>query len=130
MIVVTNQPDVRTGVQTRTAVDEIHRELQEQLSIDAIETCFHVDADDCPCRKPKPGMLLRAAARFDLDLGRSFLVGDRWRDIGAGQAVGCKSYWIDRGYREPAPEPPHQVVSGLPEAGSMILASLNTEGGR
>ena len=124
VIVVTNQPDVATGVQRREVVEEMHRWLQDQLAIDAVQVCFHSDDDGCDCRKPKPGLLLAAAREWDLDLASSYLVGDRWRDIAAGHAVGCRTFWIDRGYREHAPESPDYVVSSLVEAGQIILSEV------
>ena len=66
-------------------------------------------------------MLLQAAREFDIDLERSFMVGDRWRDVAAGQAAGCMSFFIDYGYRERQPKPPYVEVKSLAEAGSRIL---------
>jgi D-glycero-D-manno-heptose 1,7-bisphosphate phosphatase len=127
-IVVTNQPDVATGVQSRDVVEEIHRRLALELSIDAFKVCFHVDAHECPCRKPKPGMLVEAALEWDLDLAGSWLIGDRWRDIGAGQAVQCRTVWIDRGYAERAPERPDFVVRSIREAARIVLDEDNARG--
>ena len=120
-IIVTNQPDVRTGVQQRGVVDDMHASLLESLAVDAIESCFHVEADACACRKPKPGMLLAAAERHGIDLRTSFLVGDRWRDIGAAHAAGCAAFFIDYGYDERRPEEPYVVVESLADAANRIL---------
>ncbi|MFQ5515304.1 MAG: D-glycero-alpha-D-manno-heptose-1,7-bisphosphate 7-phosphatase [Myxococcota bacterium] len=130
VIVVTNQPDVAKGVQTVGGVEAIHAELRRQLAIDDIETCFHADEDGCECRKPKAGMLRHAAARWRIDLHSSFLVGDRWRDIAAGAAAGCQTFWIDRGYREPRAEAPTAVVTSLAEATERILAVLGLDSER
>jgi D-glycero-D-manno-heptose 1,7-bisphosphate phosphatase len=104
LIVVTNQPDVGRGAQTREAVDAMHARLQAALpSLDGIEVCFHggtAHGNPCDCRKPKPGMVLRAAATHRIDLTRSFLIGDRWRDVDCAHAAGCRAIFIDRGYRE------------------------------
>ncbi len=127
VVVVTNQPDVRTGVQRREVVDAMHERLRTTLPIDDIRTCFHVDADACSCRKPKPGMLFDAAREGDLELSESFLVGDRWRDVGAGRAAGCRTIWINRGYREREAESPDWIALGLPEAGEIILKVLASE---
>ena len=124
VVVVTNQPDVRTGVQRREVVEAMHERLGRELLIDDFRVCFHVDADGCACRKPAPGMLLEAAEALRVDLSRSFLVGDRWRDVGAGRAAGCRTFFIDRGYREAAAEDPDFVVSSLPEAAAIILTEL------
>lgn len=129
LVVVTNQPDVARGAQHRAAVDAIHERLRRELPIDYVLSCFHDDADGCACRKPKPGLILEGAARCGADPGRSFLVGDRWRDIEAGQAAGCKTVWIDRGYRERGPAaPPDARVATLDEAVAWILQQLREEG--
>jgi D-glycero-D-manno-heptose 1,7-bisphosphate phosphatase len=78
----------------------MHRRLSEVTAVDEIMVCPHVDADGCACRKPRPGMLLEAARRADIDLPSSFVVGDRWRDVDAGRAVGCYSVLIERSYSE------------------------------
>ena len=127
VVVVTNQPDVRTGLQSRDVVEAIHAHLRSELEIDAIEVCFHVDADGCSCRKPAPGMLLQAAERAGLDLAKSFLVGDRWRDIEAGERAGCSTFWIRNDYAERKPERPDFVVRSLAEAGERILEQLGRE---
>jgi D-glycero-D-manno-heptose 1,7-bisphosphate phosphatase len=117
LIVVTNQPDVARGTQSRAEVDRIHAALSAQLPLDAFFVCDHDDRDGCVCRKPKPGLLLAAAAQYGVSLEASFLVGDRWRDVDAGHAAGCKAIWIDYGYRERGPgAPPARKVTSLAEA--------------
>ncbi|MBI4969613.1 MAG: HAD-IIIA family hydrolase [Rhodospirillales bacterium] len=120
-IVVTNQPDLATGKQGRDIVDAMHRRLAASLVIDDIRLCPHTDEHGCACRKPKPGMLQDAARQWNIDLAGSFMVGDRWRDIAAGQAAGCACFFIDFGYDEKRPEPPYRTVAGLKEASSLIL---------
>ena len=123
-IVVTNQPDVATGKQRREDIDALHDQLKTELAIDAFKVCCHVDADNCTCRKPKPGLLLEAAREFNIDLGASFMVGDRWRDVAAGQHAGCKTcFFIDYGYAEKRPEQPFIVVKSLAKSVGLILAS-------
>jgi len=122
-IVVTNQPDVATGKQRREDLDALHARLHAELAIDAFKTCCHVDADDCACRKPKPGLLLEAAHEFDIGLGASFMVGDRWRDVAAGQRAGCRTcFFIDYGYAEKRPEQPFTVVKSLEDSVNYILS--------
>jgi len=121
LIVVTNQPDVARGTQSREAIDAMHDRLQHELALDAIYACFHDDADACACRKPKPGLLLNAARDRGIDLATSFMVGDRWRDTDAGLAAGCRAIFIDRGYSERKPERFAVNVAGLPEAAAWIL---------
>jgi len=125
LIVVTNQPDVARGTQSAAAVEAIHEKLRAALPIDGFVTCFHDDRDDCACRKPKPGLIVEGAARFGVDASRSFMVGDRWRDIDAGRSAGCRTIWIDRGYRERGPsEPPDARVTSITEAADWILQQI------
>jgi D-glycero-D-manno-heptose 1,7-bisphosphate phosphatase len=120
-VIVTNQPDVATGRQKREVVEAMHEFLLSRLPVDAVKVCYHVDADHCACRKPKPGMLLEAAGELDIELAASFMVGDRWRDIAAGQAAGCKCFFLDYGYNEKQPENPYVAVESLPQAGDHIF---------
>ena len=121
-IVVTNQPDVATGKQRRKVIDAMHEQLFRELPLDAVKVCYHVEADNCSCRKPRPGMLLDAAGEFGIDLRKSFLVGDRWRDIAAAQAAGCRAFFIDFAYGEQKPDIPYVTVESLPDAVAAILA--------
>ena len=123
LVVVTNQPDVGHGLVERSVIEAMHCRLGEALPVDAIEACYHRPGDGCDCRKPKPGMLRRAAARLDIDLRRSFMIGDRGSDVAAGRAVGCTTIFIDLGYRgEPSETPDHTVFS-LKEAVRLVLGS-------
>lgn len=121
VIVITNQPDVPSGITPRAEVDAMHRSLRERLAIDDIKICFHTDADHCECRKPKPGMLLEAAAQYDIDMKSSYFVGDRWRDVMAGQAAGCRTILIDYGLVQEKPVSPDKIVGSLAEAVAYIL---------
>jgi D-glycero-D-manno-heptose 1,7-bisphosphate phosphatase len=122
LLVVTNQPDVAQGTQSRSAVEAIHQRLQAELPLDAIFVCYHQDSDRCRCRKPAPGLLEEAAARYELYLPCCFMVGDRWRDIDAGCRAGCQSILVDYGYTERAPEwQPVARVASLREAADWIL---------
>ena len=123
-IVVTNQPDVATGKAKREDIDAIHAELKK-LPIDAVKVCFHVDAEQCACRKPRPGLLLEAAEQFGIDLAASYLVGDRWRDVGAAHSAGCTALFVDYRYAERRPDPPYMEVKSLPEAAALIIRSNN-----
>ena len=120
-IVVTNQPDVARGTLARSVVEAIHDRLRAELEIDDVLVCWHDDADGCACRKPKPGMLLEGARRHGADLTKSFMVGDRWRDVEAGARAGCRTIWIDYGYDEQSPTtaPDHRCNS-LAEAVAWI----------
>lgn len=123
VIVVTNQPDVATGQVDRATVEQMHEKLRAVVPVDDIKVCYHVESERCPCRKPKPGLLLEAAQERDLDLRRSFMIGDRWRDIEAGAATGCFTIFLDYGYFEPQPKAPNATVGSLAEAVSLILSA-------
>jgi D-glycero-D-manno-heptose 1,7-bisphosphate phosphatase len=126
LVVVTNQPDVARGSATRRSVEDIHDQISRELCLDAILTCFHDDCDDCDCRKPRPGLLLRAAREFDLDVASSFMVGDRWRDLEAGARAGCKTFYIDAGYPELEQVSYDYRVRSLHEAAQMVLGRLDS----
>ncbi len=125
LIVATNQPDVARGRQRREVVEAMHRRLREALPLDDIKVCYEVEGPGTDCFKPKPGMLLAAAREHGIDLARSYMVGDRWRDVGAGKAAGCFTIFIDRGYREPLGETPDAICGDLGEAAAVILRSLD-----
>jgi len=106
IICVTNQPDVGRGIQTVEEVEKINNFLIDNLPIDRMYTCYHTDEDSCNCRKPKTGLFANALRDFpDLDFSKSWMIGDRWKDVKAGKTVGCKTIFIDYGYDEPYPEP-------------------------
>lgn len=128
VIVVTNQPDVASGIQRREIVEAMHDKLRSAGLCDDIKVCYHTDAHDCGCRKPKPGMLLEAASEWQIDLAASFMVGDRWRDVAAGKAAGCYTYFIDYQYGEARADNPDAVVESLAEAGKLILREINPGG--
>jgi D-glycero-D-manno-heptose 1,7-bisphosphate phosphatase len=128
LIVVTNQPDIARGEARRADVDLINARLAEALPVDAIEVCPHDDCDFCDCRKPKPGLLLRAGERFRLDVARSFIVGDRWRDIEAGRRAGCRTILVGNGYGERFISPPTITVASLPAAAAWIIQQSRSEG--
>ena len=97
--------------------------MRRQIALDRVEVCYHPGkgASDCDCRKPKPGMLLRAADALGIDLKQSWMVGDRWRDIDAGHAAGCRTILIDYGYDEPLRQSPNFRANSLAEAADIIL---------
>ena len=122
LVVTTNQPDIARGTTTREQVARINQHLQDRLPLDAIEVCEHDDADKCACRKPKSGLLTRAAERDGIALTRSFMVGDRWRDIEAGRRAGCRTVLIGDGYGEELKSQADVTVTSLGEAATWILA--------
>ena len=121
LIVVTNQPDVARGTTSKQTVEEINGLIRRELpAIDQVIVCFHDNSDGCNCRKPRPGMLLSGAAEFDVDLTRSYMIGDRRSDVEAGLAAGGRTIFIDRAYAEPSPTNFHHRVSSTQEALTII----------
>jgi D-glycero-D-manno-heptose 1,7-bisphosphate phosphatase len=124
LIVVTNQPDVARGRQTVETVNAIHQRLGESLPIDEFRVCWHDDSDACDCRKPKPGLITRPPL---YNLKRSVVVGDRWRDIEAGQRAGCRAaILVDYGYDEGHGITPDARVGSLAEATDWILSTMRS----
>lgn len=118
-IVVTNQKDVGEGLVAMEIVEAMHERLRAAMPLDAIYVCTCID--ECACYKPNPGMLLEAAKEFGIDLAASYMVGDRWRDIGAGVRAGCRTIFIDRGYDEALRDAPDHRARDLGEAATLIL---------
>lgn len=130
IVVVTNQPDVGRGLISRETVESIHQKMKELLLVDEVRVCF----DDgvimnSEFRKPNPGMILASAEENSIDLKESFMIGDRWRDIDAGQRAGLTTIFIDYGYNEELHMKPHYVASSFLEAAKLII-NLNSERGR
>lgn len=124
LIVVTNQPDVARGLNTRKNVENINQYIGSRFPINEFYVCYHDDMDLCDCRKPQPGALLRAASKYSINLPQSYMIGDRWRDIQAGKSAGCKTIFIDYGYAEQKPCSPDYIVSSLLQAQKIILGEL------
>lgn len=125
LIVATNQPDVGRGTQLRSVVESMHARLRELIPmIDEIEVCYDPGrGEPSTRRKPAPGMLLAAARVLGIDLAQSWMIGDRWGDIDAGHAAGCRTVFIDRGYSERSPErAPHFTAKSFSQAVGIILA--------
>jgi D-glycero-D-manno-heptose 1,7-bisphosphate phosphatase len=121
VIVVTNQPDVGSGRTPRATVEAMHDIIRSRLAVDDIKVCFHTNADNCICRKPKPGMILEAAAERAIDLPASFIVGDRWTDVAAGRDAGCGTIFVDDGHAADHPIKADTIVGSFAEATRIIL---------
>ena len=118
VIVATNQPDV-----PRELTEAMHAQLRNDLKVDDIKICPHADSDNCACRKPKPGLLLEAAREREISLAQSWMIGDRWRDVEAGKAAGCRTVFVDHGYaNERRPRAPDVIVHSLIEAVPFVTA--------
>jgi D-glycero-D-manno-heptose 1,7-bisphosphate phosphatase len=124
LAVVTNQPDVARGTQTRAGVEILNDIVRRSSGVLDVLTCFHDTADACDCRKPRPGLLLEAARRFGLDLARSFMVGDRWSDVEAGRAAGCRTVLIENLYCGRERCRPDHCAADLPAAAEWILQQI------
>lgn len=123
LIVATNQPDVGRGTVQQSVIEQIHAYMRAQLPLDRVEVCYHPgrNESECDCRKPKPGLLLRAAGELNIDLHASWMVGDRWRDIDCGHAAGCRTVFIDYEYDESLKQQPDFRAKSLLEAAELIL---------
>ena len=122
LVVVTNQPDVVRGGASRHEIEAIHSRLRHTLPLDDIRVCYHDDADGCACRKPSPGLLYAAAVEREIALAGSYMVGDRWRDIGAGKRAGCTTILVHSDRDEPTTIEPDVRMGDLGEAATWILA--------
>lgn len=121
VFVVTNQPDIARGNVDIRNVIEINNLLMRDLDIHKIYMCSHDDKDDCNCRKPKDGLFKLASNEYNIELKQSYMVGDRWRDIAAGQSAGCQCLFIDYSYDEKRPELPYTLVDSLIDAAYKII---------
>jgi D-glycero-D-manno-heptose 1,7-bisphosphate phosphatase len=135
VVVITNQSGAARGYFPAALVDKVHRHLKDLLSragarVDAIYACLHGPDAGCICRKPQPGLLLQAAQDLNLDLSRSYLVGDRYMDIQTAANAGVRGILVLTGYgrgeyehfhEQSRPQPVH-VAANLLEAVDFILA--------
>ncbi len=122
-IVVTNQPDVARGWQTKEVVDSMNALVIRELGVDDLKVCFHDTGSGCECRKPRPGMLLTSAHEWDIDLALSYMIGDRMGDIEAGNSAGCTSILVGPGDHAYGQIRPAENVNSLLEAANWILKS-------
>jgi D-glycero-D-manno-heptose 1,7-bisphosphate phosphatase len=125
LVVVTNQPDVARGLKSKEDVTAINLHIDSILNIRNFYTCFHDDSDNCSCRKPKPGLIYQASIDLKLDISNSFLIGDRWRDITAGQTAGCQTFFIDYSYPEKQPILPYIKVRSFFHAATLIVGGID-----
>lgn len=129
LVMVTNQPDIARGTVSGIVIDTINTHIVDELGLDLALTCAHDDADNCDCRKPKPGLLQRGAKTLGIDLDdSSFMVGDRWRDVDAGHNAGVTTVLIDRGYDERLRAQPDHVTTTFSAAVEWILQQSGHKG--
>lgn len=131
VIVVTNQPDVAKGIQSKETVEAVHELIKQRFHVDDIKVCYHIDEDNCCCRKPKPGMIIDAAKEHTIDLKRSYMIGDRWLDIEAGKTAGCKTILVqpEIAYNETQAQGMDATVASLYEAAIFILSRTSDKRG-
>ena len=103
-IVVSNQPDIKNGKLTKYSLNIINSIIKKYFLIDDIFICAHSKKDNCQCRKPRPGMLKKAAKKWNIDFKKSYMVGDRWKDMDAGVTMNCRTIFIDYNYDEIKPK--------------------------
>jgi len=97
-IVVTNQPDIARGKMEISELERMNKAVRDKLPIDDNLVCMHDDIDNCSCRKPKPGMIFKAAKKYEIEIETSFLIGDGWRDMMAASNAGCKGILLKASY--------------------------------
>ncbi len=125
LIMVTNQPDFARKVNTKKNINEINDYIKKKLNLDDIFTCFS-DNDKDKDRKPNPGMLMKAKKKYQINLKKSFMIGDRWRDIGAGKKVNCSTIFMDRKYDEKLLYKPNYIINKLSNIYSIIKLNEKT----
>ncbi|MBI2671670.1 HAD family hydrolase [Candidatus Woesearchaeota archaeon] len=140
IIVISNQPQIAKGLATKLQIDEINEEIKRLFKengavIDAIYCCPHHPKGSikeysltCNCRKPEPGMILKAAKDYNIDLSRSYVIGDRISDIKAGNLAGCKTtigvktgYACNDGFKDAIPD---VLVENILEASKFIIGDV------
>jgi D-glycero-D-manno-heptose 1,7-bisphosphate phosphatase len=109
LFLITNQPDVSRGLNSKINVENINSYLQRKLFLDEVMVSYSDDDKDY-FRKPNPGMIIGIKQKYKLDLTKSFVVGDRWRDIDAGYKANCKTILIDNNYKEKINKKPDFTV--------------------
>lgn len=98
LIICTNQPDIKRGLQSKSFDDYINKKIKKKIPIKEIFSCECIEKEkNCNCYKPKITMLLKAKKKYKINLKKSFVIGDTWRDISLGKNAGCKTILVDRG---------------------------------
>jgi len=120
-IIVTNQPDLVTGKLEKHTLDFFHKKLITLMPIDDIFICAHVDRDKCSCRKPKPGLIFKAASKYNINLSKSYMIGDRWRDVDCAKEAGLRSIFIDHRYNEKLNNVPDFTIFTIRDAINCIV---------
>jgi histidinol-phosphate phosphatase family protein len=130
LVIVSNQPGIALGYfkeEDLKAVEEKIKNslLQNKVKLNGFYYCPHASADNCSCRKPRPGLLLKAAEDLDIDLSGSWMIGDILNDVEAGRMAACKTILLDNGNETEwiwnQQRLPHYIVNNLKSAAEIIL---------
>ena len=116
IFIITNQPDVEKSSITLKVLNKMHKKLSKKIKVDKIFTCIHKPETNCKCRKPSPFMIKKATKIYNINLKKSFVIGDRKSDIESGFKAGCKTIFIDRNYKEKKPSKQNYTVKNLSSA--------------
>jgi D-glycero-D-manno-heptose 1,7-bisphosphate phosphatase len=119
VIIVTNQPDIARKILSPGDLSWMTEKILSETQADEVVVCPHDDDDLCYCRKPKAGMLVESAKKWNIDLTRSFVIGDNWKDVEAGKGAGCTCLLIDAEYNKDVAC--HIRVKSLSEATEIVL---------
>jgi len=134
IIIISNQAGIGRGIVSAQAVEEINTRMIDEIErcggkVKAVYYCPHRPDENCECRKPKPGMLLRAAREFGIELSKSYLIGDSITDIQAGAQAGCTTVLVKTGWGKEHLEKrgewsvnPNYIASDLCEAAELLLS--------
>lgn len=121
IFVISNQPEVARGNLSTEMLAKMNILMMKKLPIKDFIICTHDDADQCSCRKPRPGSIISLSEKYGINLRKSFMIGDRWKDVEAGKSAGCRTIFLDRGYSEPINCRPDHIVGSLLSCESFIL---------
>jgi len=102
-IIITNQPEYKRGYLKKKVILKFHKKIKEKLPVDKIYVCYDLNNDSF-FRKPNPGMLIKASKDLNIDFKKSYFIGDRYKDIYAGNRIKCKTIFIDFNYNEKKPK--------------------------
>ncbi len=122
VFVVTNQPDIGNKKILISEINLMHDKIMQQTKIEKIFMCPHSQKKNCDCRKPKIKFLLFAKKNYNLDLSKSFVVGDRFTDIQMGINSGCRTIFINRSYKEEYPKNRDYEVKNILQAAQIIIS--------
>ena len=125
VFVISNQPDIGNKLIKKKTLIEMHKLLKAKVPVNKIYFCPHTKIDRCKCRKPKPGMIIKASNESKIYLKESYVVGDRKTDIDAGLKVGCKTIFVNHNYDEKKPTKQEKTVKSLNAAVKYILKRKN-----